>query len=173
LSPLPSGLYALADSQFGQPFRLAVALAAAGARLIQVRAKGWSISALLEADEGTCRSLVDQGVCVVINDHIEVAAALGASGVHLGQDDASPEAARRALGPSALIGLSTHDLDQVRQATDVDYLGFGPVFSTRTKVNPGDPRGLNTLVNAIRATPLPVIAIGGISKHNLDAVRNT
>lgn len=109
-------------------------------------------------------------VLVLVNDRADVArtlAAEGCDGVHLGQDDMPPGAARELLGPDALIGLSTHDARQVVRASEepVDYLGFGPVHATRTK---GYERGLGTerAWIAAESTQLPVFAIGGIEESN-------
>lgn len=114
-----------------------------------------------------------RGARLIINDHTKVANTIGADGVHLGQDDGSVDEARALLGPNALIGLSTHSLEQVRLAKNVDYIGFGPVFETTTKVAAGPPRGLVDLRAAVSESAVPVIAIGGITGKNLSAVRAT
>jgi thiamine-phosphate pyrophosphorylase len=97
----------------------------------------------------------------------------GADGVHLGQDDLPAEAARKLLGNSALIGLSTHDLDQVKKALTqpIDYIAFGPVFSTSTKTDTEPVAGLELLAEARRlVSGLPLVAIGGINADNLHSV---
>ena len=167
------GLYAIADGQFGAPFLLAESLFSHGCGLIQVRAKDWPPEQFLEQGWKTAPALVAAGCTLIINDHIEVARALRASGVHLGQDDACPARARERLGAEAIIGLSTHDLDQVSGAADVDYIGFGPVFTTFTKDLAGSPRGLALLGRAVAATSIPLYAIGGISTYNIHQVRCT
>jgi len=108
---------------------------------------------------------------VIVNDRVDVAAALldrGCAGVHLGQDDCPVVAARGSLGPSALVGLSTHDLRQVGAAwkLPVDYLGFGPVHATRTK-GYGSGLGSEAAWVASQASPVPVFPIGGIEATNL------
>lgn len=114
------------------------------------------------------------GVALIINDRIDVALAVEAEGVHLGQTDLSLADARRITARRPLvIGVSTHDLDQVRAAAAADYLGFGPVFATSTKANPDPVRGLELLAAAVRATPLPVVAIGGITPERAPAVAAT
>jgi thiamine-phosphate pyrophosphorylase len=170
---LPRGLYALADASMGDPFELAKGLAAAGCRLIQIRAKTWSVRDLIERGHRIVPKLVESGVVLIINDHIEAAKELGASGVHLGQEDAQASVARARLGPHAILGLSTHDLEQVKAAEGVDYLGFGPIFSTHTKAHAGSPRGMEFLAKAVRATSLPVIAIGGLSADRIPGLRAT
>jgi thiamine-phosphate pyrophosphorylase len=118
-----------------------------------------------------CRARAGRHVLVVIDDRVDVAAALaeqGCAGVHLGQDDAPPELARALLGAEALIGWSTHDARQVASSWEhpVDYLGFGPVHATRTK---GYGRGLGAEAAwiASSASPVPLFAIGGIDATNV------
>src|SRR5262249_19903474 len=98
----------------------------------------------------------------IVNDRLDVALLVGADGVHLGQDDLALEDARR-IGRGLIIGVSTHNLEQVRASAGADYLGFGPVFATATKERPGPVRGLDGRAAAARAAaPVPVVAIGGI-----------
>jgi len=107
------------------------------------------------------------GALFIVNDRLDVALAVGADGVHLGQDDLPLAEARRIVGDrDFLIGISTHDLDQVAAAVagGADYLGYGPVFATTTKENPDPVQGLAALAAAVeRARPVPVVAIGGIT----------
>jgi thiamine-phosphate pyrophosphorylase len=105
---------------------------------------------------------------LIINDRIDVAKAVDADGVHLGQEDAPAAVARKLLGKDALIGISCHSAKDVREslAMPVDYLGFGPIFATLTK--PGmRPRGLQLLRQILSLTPRPVFAIGGINLGRL------
>ena len=145
-------------------------LLAGGARLIQLREKNNSPRDFF-ADASAALSLARTArATIIINDRVDIALALGASGVHLGQSDLPVKAARQLLGPQAIIGYSTHNLDQVRAALDlpIDYLAFGPVFSTRTKKNPDPVAGLNQLQAAkALAGDLPLVAIGGIRQSNL------
>lgn len=107
----------------------------------------------------------DAAVPLIVNDRVDVALAVDADGVHLGQTDLPIEAARR-LAPELWIGVSTHDLDQVRIACEAgaDYLGFGPVFTTTTKANPDPVQGIEGLRAAVAAASgRPVVAIGGIT----------
>ena len=170
---LPRGLYGIADSRFGDPFELALSLARGGCQTVQIRAKGWSAEDLIIRGRSEVARLRALGAIVIINDHYQAAHALKADGVHLGQDDPSPEEARETLGPDAIIGLSTHDLTQVRAAEGVSYIGFGPVFHTSTKDHAGAPRGLPLLRQAVCATALPVIAIGGINQARVASVRDS
>ena len=111
----------------------------------------------------------DRGTKIIINDRVDIALALKADGVHLGQDDLPPEAARRLFGPSAIIGFSTHNLEQVRLATKmpVDYIAIGPIFTTPTKSGSDSPVGLQGLRLAREAVgTIPLVAIGGITSDN-------
>lgn len=148
-------------------------LLSGGATFIQLREKKNSPRDFF-ADASAAISLARAaGVTVIINDRVDIALALEASGVHLGQTDMPASAARQILGSQAIIGYSTHNLDQVRQALElpIDYLAFGPVFSTRTKENPDPITGLDHLHSAkTLAGTLPVVAIGGIRQSNLAEV---
>jgi len=170
---LPRGLYAIADSTIGDPYTLGIELAEAGCTLIQLRTKGWTTQEVARVGAQLLEPLHNLGAKLIINDHTDVAAAIGADGVHLGQGDGSTEEARLALGPNALIGLSTHSLEQVHLVSHVDYIGFGPIFATTTKRAAGDPRGIEALRTVVQQSPVPVIAIGGITRRNLVAVRAT
>jgi thiamine-phosphate pyrophosphorylase len=105
------------------------------------------------------------GIALVVNDRVDVALAVGADGVHLGQTDLPIAEARRIAGDRLVIGVSTHDLDQVRAACSAgaDYLGFGPVFATATKQNPDPVQGLAGLRAAVAAATVPIVAIGGVT----------
>lgn len=113
------------------------------------------------------------GAKLIINDRVDVALAVNADGVHLGQDDLPVGAARRLLGEESLIGFSTHNLEQVKAALDlpIDYLAFGPVFTTSTKHRPDPVVGIERLAEVARLTRgLPLVAIGGITQSTLRAV---
>lgn len=109
----------------------------------------------------------------IVNDRIDLALALDADGVHIGQRDFPPAIARRILGPDKIIGFSCSNLDEVRAADEnlVDYLGLGPVFPTQTKTDAAPAMGLENLALCAAATSLPVVAIGGINAGNASAVR--
>ncbi|MFA5353547.1 MAG: thiamine phosphate synthase [Thermodesulfovibrionales bacterium] len=105
--------------------------------------------------------------CLIINDHADIALAVDAEGVHLGQEDLPLREARRIMG-DRIIGISTHSLEQALEAEKggADYIGFGPVFPTMTK-DAGEPKGVETLRQIVRSVRMPVIAIGGIKAGNL------
>ncbi len=167
------GLYGIADAGWGDPVVIGAALAAAGCGVIQLRAKGWSAARIAAAGAALLPVLHTHGSKLIINDHLAVAARIGADGVHLGQDDGALDDARRALPPSALIGYSTHTLAQVDAAQGADYIGFGPVFTTDTKVTGVAARGVALLAQAVARSRCPVVAIGGINARNLADVQGT
>jgi thiamine-phosphate pyrophosphorylase len=145
-------------------------LLSGGASVIQLREKNNSPRDFSADASAALRLAQTAGAKIIINDRVDIMLALGASGVHLGQTDLPVKAARQLLGPHAIIGYSTHNLDQVSQALDlpIDYLAFGPVFSTGTKKNPDPVAGLNQLQAAkALAGDLPLVAIGGIRQSNL------
>jgi thiamine-phosphate pyrophosphorylase len=157
----------------GRPVGAAVtALAEGGARLLQLRAKGVPDRTMLALALEAVAAARRWGALVLVNDRPDVAAIAGAAGVHLGQDDLGPADARRILGPGALIGLSTHSLDQVRGAPvdQLSYLAFGPVFPTRTKERPEPVVGLTLLREARRWSSLPLVAIGGVGLETARSV---
>lgn len=140
-----------------------------GATLIQLREKHLSPREFFADAENAVRAARDNGVKIIINDRVDIALALGADGVHLGQEDLSPAKAREILGPEAIIGFSTHNLHQVGEATrlPLDYLAIGPVFATATKENPDPVVGLAGVRVAVsNAAGKPVVAIGGIGGAN-------
>ncbi len=109
---------------------------------------------------------------IIMNDHLDIALAEDLAGVHLGQDDLPLAAARELLGDSKLIGISTHDLKQAKEAeaAGADYIGFGPVYATATKDTGYDPRGLELLKEITTKITIPIVAIGGITKDNFAKV---
>jgi thiamine-phosphate pyrophosphorylase len=144
-----------------------------GARLIQLREKYAAPRAFYEAAEEALRIARSHNVRVIINDRVDIALALKADGVHLGQDDLPPDRARKILGPQVIIGLSTHTPAQAAEAIKlpVDYIAIGPIFATKTKENPDDVVG-TTGLTAVREKigDFPLVAIGGITPENLSRV---
>jgi thiamine-phosphate diphosphorylase len=166
------GLHVLADDdpRWGRdPVELARAACAAGAAVVQLRAKR-AIDRVALAWAAEIRALTRaSGLLFVVNDRFDLALAAGADGVHLGQEDLPPgripEAARRRL----LVGRSTHTPEQIAAsaAEPVDYVAFGPVFGTRSKRSVYDARGSEALARAVAlAAPRPLVAIGGIDADN-------
>jgi thiamine-phosphate pyrophosphorylase len=167
--------YAILDpAQIGDrsPAGIGEVLLAAGIRLIQYRDKRASSRQLYE----TCCQLGEQvrraGGIFFVNDRADIARAVGADGVHLGQEDLPVELARRVLEPGKWVGCSTHTLTQVREAdrSSADYIAFGPIFPTESKERPEPVVGLEGLRQAREVTSKPLVAIGGISLQNVPDV---
>ncbi len=168
---LPRGLYGIADAGFGDPVELGVALGRAGVEVIQLRAKGVERGRVLAWAKALRAALPD--VVLIANDDPTIARDARLDGVHLGDDDPSLEAARQIVGPGALVGRSTRSLEAVRAYQHADYLGFGPVFATVTRVGSPEPRGVGLLAEAVRSSAIPIIAIGGIDPTNVLDVQAT
>ncbi len=144
-----------------------------GATLVQLRDKGAAPREFFRDGREALRLARSAEAQLIINDRVDVALALKADGVHLGQTDMPVDAARRMLGPNAIIGYSTHNLDQVQASLHlpIDYLAFGPIFATSSKENPDPIAGLTQLTQAKDLIgSLPLVAIGGIASSNLDQV---
>lgn len=109
----------------------------------------------------------DFGACLIINDHADIAAAVEADGVHLGQEDLPLREARKIMGHEKIVGISTHSIEEATEAEfeGADYIGFGPVFATRTK-DAGRPRGIGELTKINSSVRIPVVAIGGVDLDN-------
>jgi len=168
------GLYGMVDLPATAEPAAATALAGAlvdgGARVLQLRMKGADAAeqlALARLLAPWCRA---RGVTFIVNDRVDVALAAGADGVHLGQDDLPLPAARTIVPAGFVIGVSTHDEAQARAAAGADYIGFGPCFTTSTKQNPDPVVGLDRLARVCAASPIPVVAIGGITLDTVAAV---
>ncbi len=175
----PPPLYALADGDVLGLERLPQAvgtMVAAGVEWIQIRAKRATDSELFALVERCLARLEGSGASLWVNDRPDLAALLPVAGVHLGQDDLPPSAAREALGrgsPRCLIGRSTHNLEQAEAAAadaDVDVIAFGPIFETGSKDRPDPVVGLPALSQVRRRVAKPLIAIGGITAENLAPV---
>lgn len=139
-----------------------------GVTLVQLREKGLGAEQFLQEArqiQQLCRRF---GVPLIINDSIEVALAVDADGVHLGQDDANAAQARQLLGKDKIIGVSAHNVQEALQAVQdgADYLGSGAVFGSGTKTNVST-LPMQTLREICSAVPIPVVAIGGITEQNL------
>ncbi len=173
---LPSRLYPIIDT-LGDDRRsytqLARAILAAGAPFVQLRVKHLATGAFVDVAREV-KALADAaGAQLIINDRADIARLIDAAGVHLGQDDLPPDAARAILGDGKIIGVSTHNLAQAAAAARtglVDYIGFGPIFATASKERPDPVQGLGGLRRVRRAVTLPIVAIGGITAATLPAV---
>jgi len=144
-----------------------------GATLIQVREKSTDMRVFYDDVVDALDLAREHGVTLLINDRVDIAMVTGADGVHLGQDDLPPAEARKLLGPKAIIGLSTHNIEQVRAVLDapIDYVAVGPIYATATKTDPDPIVGLELLQEANRiAGEMPIVAIGGIDAGNVASV---
>lgn len=170
MKPLDLTLYLVLDPDLcgGADGMIRTTLAAVegGATVVQLRAPTWKKRAVAECARGLL-TVLPRHVPLLINDHADVAKAVGAAGVHVGQKDLSPEDCRLILGPEAYIGLSVSNEDElVRRSPEADHLGVGPVFATSTKKDAAPVLGLDRLAAIAAASPVPVVAIGGISAAN-------
>ena len=158
-----------------RPIEYARALIAGGVQGLQIRAKHASGRDLVRLCDAVVDAARSAGTLVIVNDRVDIARLCGADGVHLGQADVPPDAARTQLGASAVIGWSTHSAGQARAALSlpISYLAIGPVFGTTTKDTGYEAVGLDqvTEVSALaRTQSLPVVAIGGITLGRVPSV---
>ena len=160
-------LYAILDPDLApEPLtNLASTLADAGVRLMQLRDKRGSAAQIHSQAKELQVLLAPRGVRFIVNDRPDIAAMTDSGGVHVGQGDLPPEEARRICGISRWVGVSTHNLEQLREAglTSVDYIAVGPIFPTGTKENPDPVVGIEFLRAARQLTAKPLVAIGGIT----------
>jgi thiamine-phosphate pyrophosphorylase len=180
-------LYAILDGSFFPDFNAMFAaaeeLATAGCTLIQCRNKSGNAREMLEQARELKKRLahpvaknatkVGQPIVkLVMNDRADLCLAAEFDGVHVGQDDLSPESVRKIIGPDRWLGVSTHNPEQLREAdlTSADYLAVGPVFATSSKENPGPVVGLDGVRRARALTRKPLVAIGGITRANAASV---
>lgn len=161
-----SRLYVLLTSSLCRiPIRKAAELALrGGADILQLREKDLSDREVLALAHDICGMAHEAGALFIVNDRSDIACLVNADGVHLGQTDIPPVAARAVLGDDFIIGVSTHNIDQARQAVQdrADYIGVGPMFPTATK---GYDRGLGAdyIREAASVSDIPLVAIGGIT----------
>jgi thiamine-phosphate pyrophosphorylase len=168
MTPHVGRLHVITDEGLQDRFshvELAGLAAAGGADTVQFREKRpWTTRALVDTAQAIGRAIEATGAVLVVDDRVDVAAAVGAA-VHLGRDDLDAATARRLLGAEVVIGGTANSLAEALRvaATDVDYLGVGPVYGTASKANPAPPLGLAGLRAIVEAVAKPVIAIGGIT----------
>jgi thiamine-phosphate pyrophosphorylase len=168
-------LYAIVDSSAHDSTRALLAyadeLAAAGCTLMQYRNKSENARIMLQQARALKEHLRDS-VRLIMNDRADLCLAANFDGVHVGQDDLSPESVRSIIGPDRWLGVSTHNPEQLRSAdlTPADYLAIGPVFATSSKQNPDPVIGLDGVRRARQLTRKPLVAIGGITRTNAASV---
>ena len=172
----PAQLYGIVDLGYAAPedlIRVTREMISGGIDVIQLRAKGHEPSDIERWAKDLLPICRDGGVPFIVNDHAEIAAAVGSDGVHVGQDDASMDDVRAIVGDEMLVGRSTHSVGQAAKAASdprTDCIGFGPLFSTPTKPT-YTPIGTEEIQTVHAAHPdLPIFCIGGIKKENLSDV---
>jgi thiamine-phosphate pyrophosphorylase len=183
-SPI-NGIYPILDAQWlnsTQSFTarkikdVAKTIAAANISVLQLRCKINGLTAY-EFIDSWMPALREhcKDTAIIINDRVDLALYFEADGVHMGQDDLPIHLCRKLLGTKSIIGLSTHNLTEIRSAeeTTADYIGFGPVFTTSTKTDAKTVQGLQALAAAQKATSLPIVAIGGIGIEQLPDIKKT
>ncbi|PKM83397.1 MAG: thiamine phosphate synthase [Firmicutes bacterium HGW-Firmicutes-14] len=145
---------------------------AGGAGIIQLREKNWDGARLIESGRSLRKLTREAGVLLIINDRVDIAMAVEADGVHIGQEDIPLPLVRKIAGSKMIIGVSAHDPPEAVAAekAGADYIGFGPVFPTETKKDTRPVRGLELLKEVRKVTSLPIYAIGGIKAKNAGSV---
>jgi thiamine-phosphate pyrophosphorylase len=172
-------LYAVLDvACFAKPLRTTDAivvyareLAAGGVTLLQYRNKAGTTREMLDHARAI-RSALGDGATLIMNDRADICIAADFDGVHVGQEDLSPQGARTVIGDSKILGVSTHNLEQLREADagPADYVAYGPVFATSSKQNPDPVVDIEGVSAARAATKKPLVAIGGITRANARSV---
>jgi len=139
----------------------------AGVRMIQLRWKGVSDGVFYDVAE-RLKDICRGKAIFIVNDRVDVALAVDADGVHIGQEDMPPEVVRGLIGEDKILGLSTHDEEQAEEAAPkADYIGIGPVHKTTTKEDPDEELGVRRAVDICKKIDVPTVAIGGISEKDL------
>jgi thiamine-phosphate pyrophosphorylase len=168
-------LYAILDSTLSPTSKelteIAYELVVGGCTLLQYRNKSGTAHAMLEQARQLNNHLGDS-VRLIMNDRADMCLAADFGGVHIGQEDLSPDSVRRIIGPERWLGVSTHNPEQLREAdlTTADYLAIGPVFATSSKDKPDPVVGLEGVRQARKMTRKPLVAIGGITRANAASV---
>ncbi|BBL91319.1 thiamine-phosphate synthase [Vibrio rotiferianus] len=146
-----------------------------GVTMVQVREKHGDVRAFIERAQAVKDILKDTDVPLIINDRVDVALAVDADGVHLGQSDMPATVARELIGPNKILGLSIENEEQLAEADSlpIDYIGLSAIFATPTKTNTKKHWGIDGLKMALEATSLPIVAIGGINESNIPQLSAT
>jgi thiamine-phosphate pyrophosphorylase len=168
-------LYAITGEEFHKGRDLLQVMEEAiigGVDIIQLRDKNSSKKEVLEKAKLLKKLAERYEIPLIINDHIDVALAVDADGIHIGQDDLPLVEARKIIGKNKIIGISTHKIEEARTAelNGADYIGVGPIFSTKSKVDVVDPVTTKYIEEVVKEIKIPFVAIGGIKLHNVDQV---
>ena len=167
-------LYAILDPEQtrGRPAELVLRqLLEGGVKILQLRVKSMAPREFLTLAHQARAQTRAAGCQLIVNDRIDIALACHANGVHLGQEDLPLAVGRKLMGEK-IIGISTHDVEQAKVAerNGADYIGFGPMFGTQTKATGYSARGVEMLKQIRAAVKIPIVAIGGITEQNVQAV---
>lgn len=146
-----------------------------GVTMVQVREKHGDVRAFIERAQAVKDILKDTDVPLIVNDRVDVALAVDADGVHLGQSDMPAIIARELIGPNKILGLSIENEEQLAEADSlpIDYIGLSAIFATPTKTNTKKHWGIDCLKMALETTSLPIVAIGGINESNIPQLSAT
>ena len=174
--PENAGLYFITDRKLSKNGLASDAKSAlsAGVKIIQYREKEYSTSRMLEEASFLKKICSEHNAIFIVNDRLDIALAVNADGVHLGQEDMPFETAK-SLMPSAIIGVTVHNLQEAKDAErkGASYLGVSPIFATSTKPDAGKAAGVQLLKEIKSRVKIPVVAIGGINESNLQSVLET
>jgi len=168
-------LYIITDQRISHGkshFEVAEAVLEGGATVLQFRDKEIGDSEAIEVCQKIHKLTKKKGVPFIVNDRVEIAKAVDADGVHLGQEDMSFGSARKILGKEKIIGISVETVEQALKAVEggADYLGIGPIYPTATKPDAGKALGIARLKEIRESVNIPIVAIGGINENNLEEV---
>ncbi|MGD8883023.1 MAG: thiamine phosphate synthase [Desulfobacterales bacterium] len=178
LQNIDYSLYLVTDRRLARgrsTFQIISAAVDGGTRVVQLREKDCSTRDFIEQALAIKEFLKDRGVPLIINDRVDVAQAVKADGVHLGQTDMPLGLAKKILGNSMIIGISAESLQDAIEAEKggADYLGVSPIYATPTKTDTAPPLGLKGLREIRKAVKLPLVGIGGLTRENsADVIRN-
>jgi len=168
------GLYFITDRNLTKKTIISDVISAinAGVKIIQYREKELSTREMYQEAKAIREITKDKGTILIINDRIDIALAVNADGVHIGQDDMPFEIAKEILGADKIMGLTVHNVEEaiLAEKLGADYLGVSPIFSTTTKKDAGKPAGLELIKKIRENVKTPLVAIGGINYDNVDEV---
>lgn len=143
----------------------------AGCKIVQYREKNKSAREMIK-EAKKLKQICEGKAIFLVNDRVDVALAVGADGVHIGQNDISVEDARRLTGPDKIVGLTVHNVKEAIRAEKMgaDYVGLAPIYNTDTKEDSGIPCGPETIAQVRKNINLPIVAVGGVNKNNVKEV---
>ncbi len=177
-SDIDYSFYLIADEQVCAPRSIVQAVAMVidyGVTCVQLRMKHRSTEEMLAVGKPLATLLRSKKIPLIINDNVDVALALDAEGIHIGQSDSPCSLVRQQIGEQKIVGLSIENQGQAKRCRDFDcdYFGVGPIFPTKSKLDAAPPLGLSQLKEIVYLLPKPVVAIGGIHTQNITSVLQT